>query len=64
MDLLCFEASDLSAYLLDPTYADMLNEDERELRDALEDLRTLRARGARGPGWDRIAQIFEEFHLS
>ena len=62
--LVCFEAADLSAYLLDDSYSEMLNDDEKGLRDALVQLRKRRDQGADGPAWDRVARRLDEFSVA
>ena len=62
LDLVCFQAADLSAFLLDESYADMLdNDDEHALHDALVELRGRMESSESGPGWERVARLLEEF---
>jgi hypothetical protein len=61
LDLVCFNAADLSAYLLDDSYSAMLSKDENDLRDRLLELKEMRSAGAQGSGWERIARLLDEF---
>jgi hypothetical protein len=47
MDLVAFESADVSAFLLDPTYASLLTDDERLLRDRVADI--VESAGSAGP---------------
>ena len=53
-------AADLSAFLLDETYSNMLSPDEQTLRTKLLELKELRAAGARGSGWDQVDRLLGE----
>lgn len=57
LDCLLFEASASAAYLLDEAYAHALSAPERELRDALRDLRRFEAELGGTPTWDAVARL-------
>lgn len=61
LDLVCFEAADLSAFVLDESYADMLDADEHALHDALVELRKRLERNGASLGWERVARLLEYF---
>lgn len=57
LDCLLFEASASAAYLLDEAYAHALSETERELRDALRDLKRFEPELGGSPTWDAVARL-------
>jgi SIR2-like protein len=57
LDCLLFEASASAAYLLDEAYAHALSETERELRDALRDLKRFEPELGGTPTWDAVARL-------
>lgn len=57
LDCLLFEASASAAYLLDESYAHALSETERELRDALRDLKRFEPELGGTPTWDAVARL-------
>lgn len=59
LDHLLLEASDLSAHLLDDRFTDLLTEDERRLKAALDHLAAGEAEYHRAPAWRLVAQLLE-----
>jgi len=63
LDLVAFEAADLDAFLLDPTYADLLSPAERRLADRLRPLATdpdIASAGDDLPAGARVRQLLTE----
>jgi len=57
LDCLLFEASASAAYLLDEAYGHALSPTERELRDALRDLKRFEPELGGTPTWDAVARL-------
>jgi hypothetical protein len=57
LDCLLFESSASAAYLLDESYEHALSPPERELRDALRDLKRFEAALGGTPTWDAVARL-------
>jgi hypothetical protein len=63
LDRLAYEAADVSAFLLDPTYASMLDEVETELAQRLSRVADFTANRS-GPAVEQATRLLGEFNLS
>jgi hypothetical protein len=59
LDLVALESADLDAYLLDGTYAELLDDNERKLAKALRDIDTEALAGAHAG--ERVRQLLASF---
>jgi hypothetical protein len=61
LDLMAFLAADISGFLLDDAYREMLTPEERQLKQALEQLALRVPVNGAGPGWGAVRGMLERF---